>query len=358
MASSICLNMIVRDEAGVIERCLASVRPFIDHWVIVDTGSVDDTPARIAKAMAGIPGQLHHRAWRNFGHNRNEALDLAQNTADYVLFMDADDTLCAPLDTQWPHLCEAAYSLEFRLAEVNYDRVCLASTKLPWQWKGVLHEYLDAGQTVHQPRIPGFWIHEVREGARSSDPKKYEKDALTLEAARLDEPDNSRYVFYLAQSYRDASMPEAALKNYQLRANMGGWDEEVWYALFECAKLSQQLAYTHEHIVGAYLKAYQARPQRAESLTALATYFRHRQEWHNSHLFASQAVQTPLPADRLFVDMSVYQWRAQDELALAAVYSGRQTQAQGLWRALLAGSHLPASERSRVEKNLAFALVG
>lgn len=360
MASSICLNMIVRDEAQVIERCLASVRPFIDHWVIVDTGSVDDTPARITKALDGIPGQLHHRPWRNFGHNRNEALELARDKADYVLFMDADDILCCQDGGQWPALSEAAYSLELRLANNRYDRVCLVSTKLPWRWKGVLHEYLDAGNVVYQPRLSEFWIHvhELRDGARSNDPKKYEKDALTLEAALLEEPDNSRYVFYLAQSYRDAGLLQAALKNYQLRASMGGWDEEVWYALYECAMLSERLGYSHAQIVAAYLKAYQVRPQRAESLTALATYFRSLQEWHNCYLFASQAVQTPVPPDRLFVDMSVYQWRAQDELALAAVYSGRQPQAQGLWRALLAGPHLPASEHSRVEKNLLFALTG
>ena len=64
--ATICLNMIVRDEAAVIERCLASVRPYIDSWVIVDTGSLDDTPARIVSTMAGVPGELHHRAWRNF----------------------------------------------------------------------------------------------------------------------------------------------------------------------------------------------------------------------------------------------------------------------------------------------------
>ncbi len=33
--------------------------------------------------------------------------------------------------------------------------------------------------------------------------KKYLKDALVLEEAVKEEPNNSRYVFYLAQSYRD-----------------------------------------------------------------------------------------------------------------------------------------------------------
>ena len=40
---TLCLNMIVKNEAHVIARCLASVRPIIDYWVIVDTGSTDGT---------------------------------------------------------------------------------------------------------------------------------------------------------------------------------------------------------------------------------------------------------------------------------------------------------------------------
>ena len=58
---SLCLCMIVRDEAGTIERCLESCRPAIDYWVICDTGSTDRTPELIRGALAGIPGELHRR---------------------------------------------------------------------------------------------------------------------------------------------------------------------------------------------------------------------------------------------------------------------------------------------------------
>jgi glycosyltransferase involved in cell wall biosynthesis len=355
IAMSICLNMIVKDEARVIERCLASVRPFIDHWVIVDTGSSDDTPQRIAVALAGIPGELHHRPWRNFGHNRSEALDLARGKADYLLFIDADETLGAVPTAQWPALNQGAYSLEARYAELSYDRVNLVSSRLPWQWKGVLHEYLDAGQVVPQPRVPGFWIQVTPDGARSGDPKKFEKDAQVLETALLAEPDNTRYVFYLAQSYRDAGMLEAALTNYLRRAAMGGWEEEVWYSLYQCAKLSQQLNKPYETIISRYLAAYEARPQRAETLTALATYLRDRKEWHKASLFAQAAASVPLPADRLFVDLHTYQWRAADEYALAMFYTQRQAEAVKVWRKLLADPLLPAQERPRIEANIGFA---
>ena len=39
----ICLNMIVKNESKVIKRCLDSIMPLIDYWIIVDTGSDDGT---------------------------------------------------------------------------------------------------------------------------------------------------------------------------------------------------------------------------------------------------------------------------------------------------------------------------
>ena len=84
---TICLNMIVKNEAHVIERCLASARPLIDAWCIVDTGSSDGTQGTIRALMAGIPGTLHERPWKNFGHNRTEALQLAHaQGCDYLHF--------------------------------------------------------------------------------------------------------------------------------------------------------------------------------------------------------------------------------------------------------------------------------
>lgn len=90
---TICLNMIVKDEEPVITRCLGSVKPIIDYWVIVDTGSSDKTKEVIREFMKDIPGELHERPWKNFEHNRNEALELAKGKADYLLIMDADDHL-------------------------------------------------------------------------------------------------------------------------------------------------------------------------------------------------------------------------------------------------------------------------
>ena len=232
----------------------------------------------------------------------------------------------------------------------------MVKSSLPWRWVGVLHEYLDCGTPAPQARVPGFWVKVTADGARSGDTQKFAKDAAVLEAALLAEPENLRYRFYLAQSYKDAGQLAAALTHYQLRAAAGGWDEEAWYSLYECARLSARLGLPYATVVAAHLKAHQARPQRAEALTALATYLRGLQEWHNVYMFAKVAAHTPVPPDRLFVDVTDYQWRAQDELALAGFYSGRQAEAAQLWKALLDGPHLPATDRTRIQANLGFAL--
>src|SRR5215467_7415772 len=107
----LCLNMIVRNEAPVIARCLASVRPIIDYWVIVDTGSTDGTQEAIRTLMADLPGELHERPWRNFAHNRNEALNLAQSHGEYVLWIDADDMLELEPQFKMPALQADSYML-------------------------------------------------------------------------------------------------------------------------------------------------------------------------------------------------------------------------------------------------------
>ena len=139
---TICLNMIVKNEKDVIRRCLDSVKSKIDYWVIVDTGSTDGTQEIIKEHLKDIPGELHERPWKNFGHNRSEAVNLAQGKANYILFIDADDTI----------VFEPGFELEpthdmftmWRGSDsFSYIKPQLARSGLPWRWVGVTHEYLD-----------------------------------------------------------------------------------------------------------------------------------------------------------------------------------------------------------------------
>ena len=136
---------------------------------------------------------------------------------------------------------------------------------------------------------------------------------------------------------------------------MGGWAEEVWYSLYEVARLSGRLGRPDDEVVAACLHAYEARPSRAESLSFLASYLREHGRHAAAYPFAKVASETPRPDDILFIDDSVYAWRALDELAVAAYWTGHHREALAAGQRLLSGGALPESERARVQKNMAFS---
>ena len=197
-------------------------------------------------------------------------------------------------------------------------------------------------------------------GARSKDTMRFSRDAAVLEQGLIDEPDNSRYVFYLAQSYRDAGESIKAYEAYKKRIPMGGWSEEVWYSMLQAAWMLEFMNQQEYMVVAAYLDAYEFRPQRAESLYALGRYYRFRKEKYNSaYMFLHRASLVPFPVnDSLFVDVGVYQWRLADELTLAAHYTQRYDEAVKTATALLECGQLPESEIERVKINLQCAMNG
>ena len=82
----LALVMIARDEAHAIARALASARPHVDRMIVLDTGSLDDTP-KIAVAEGA---EVHDFAWvDDFSAARNAAL--ARSDAAWNLVLDADE---------------------------------------------------------------------------------------------------------------------------------------------------------------------------------------------------------------------------------------------------------------------------
>jgi len=349
----ICLKMIVKNEAHVIRRCLDSVRASIAYWVIVDTGSTDGTQAIIREHFGDIPGELHERPWRDFGHNRTEALDLARGKGDYILVMDADNVFHVPDGFAFDGLAADGYLIAHRYAGTSYELPALLSDRIRWRYQGVLHEYVTADVPHRFESLAGPWVEQRHEGARSRDPETYRKDAAILEAALANEPGNARYAFYLAQSLRDAGEPARARDAYRRRATMDGWAEERWYSLFQAALLDERLGEPASTVQHAYLTAFGAHSSRAEPLVELARFHRQRNEWPLAHLFARHAAALPRPREGLFVDEACYAWRALDELAISAWYVGAYEEGRRATERLLAECRFPAAERARIEANLA-----
>ena len=360
--SSICLNMIVKDERQVIQRCLESVAPLIDSWVISDTGSGDGTQELIQQFFAkqGIPGLLIEHEWQDFAHNRNLVLKAAQEygKADYLLFMDADDYLQAAEGFEFDELRDDAYMLNVERGGVRFTFPKLLKASRPWEWKGVVHEIIEpssADAALVYSDYPGeYCIYSTTEGARGTDPDKYKRDIELLVEGLRQEPGNARYQFYLAQSYRDDGNFQLALEHYQQRAVMSGWDEEVYYSKLEVARCQQKLDYPIADVLDSFLGAHHFRPSRLEALCEAINLCRVRELYETGYQLGLAVKTTPMPKDSLFVEPSVYRWRLLDEISVCAIYAGDTTLAKRLITGLLRSKDLPDSQRQRLESNLTY----
>lgn len=259
---SVCLVAIVKDEAAYIERCLRSAKPLIDSWLIVDTGSTDDTKKIIRKVFRGKPGKLHEREFVDFGTNRTEALALAKDSADWLLEVDADMTVDAHKDLrEWldtdPDPEVAAWMVQIVDAGTLWRLPRLIRGDREWRYIGPVHEYLDTSRIKRRPLL-GLTLHH--HGSSRHPIQKFDH-YLTLLKPGLGAGD-PRAIFYSAECLRFLGCNLKALELYRQRASLNGWEEERWYAAYQAARLSRN--------VTELLEVFERRPWRAEPLLAAA----------------------------------------------------------------------------------------
>lgn len=367
MNPRVCLVALVKDEEPVIRRCLKALKPYITSWVIFDTGSTDGTMQVIREVMEDLPGELLERPFEGFAKSRSDVMEVARARADsdYLLMMDADDTWTPGRDFAWPPLDADVYDVKLSMGASSWHRPQLTRTTKPWRYKGAAHEWMVCDEVTRSGgRLANVAIRCGSDGARRRKEglKKYERIAKILEGELEADPNDLRSMFYLAQSYRDARQHEKALAMYQRRSESGGWAEEVWYSLFQIAVIRHRLGHEWDVVRAAYERAFEFRPTRAEPLVEIAAHYRKKKNHARAFLYSAAAKDIAHPvSDRLYVDESVYNWRALDEYAIAAYWAGHHQLALEANLKICAvadvtPSLVPPKHRDRVEYNLSFSL--
>lgn len=342
--------MIVKDEAHVICRCLQTVKPIIDHWVIVDTGSTDGTQNVIRAAMADIPGKLVERPWVDFAHNRSEALRLARPHGHYSLIIDADDELVIPAGFTMPELDAPAYNFTILDSFTRYDRTQLVNNALPWRYRGVLHEFLDCEGSPWRGSLP-LAMRRGEDGARHRDEGTYKRDAVILENALKTETDSfliSRYTFYLAQSYRDAGDILKALEYYRKRAELGFWQEEVCISLLSVAYIMEALGEPAAEVLAVYDRAIALIPGRAEARHGASRLCRRIRKYVEGFYYAEAGLPPSIPSGTLFSQPWIYNYGIQDEYAVNAYNTSQYRACLSSCLNILGKPDVPAEVRERI----------
>ena len=288
----ICLNGIVRNESRTITRLLDSLAGHVDEYVLVDTGSEDDTVALIEHHP--IPGVVKHRAFDNFGKARTHALQMALKhaTAEWVLLMDADMMLCGSFDGL-PSGDADVFSIIQVQGGLRYKNVRLIRRALlaSVTCVGPTHEYYDFPPTVRQGVYAGAWIEDRGDGGHKAD--KFTRDLALLEKQR---PRNARCTFYLAETHLALNNIDEALKFYLKRIKMGGFELEVDYARHRalvCYLRKSDLTSAQKLFTGS-----------REDALAITTFLRERGDNVGAWTFVTKGI-AAAPKDVLFYDLSV-----------------------------------------------------
>ncbi len=351
---TICLNMIVKNESDVIERCLNSVKPVIDYWVIVDTGSTDATKEIIQRCLEGIPGKLWERPWKNFGDNRSEAFELAKSKADYILFIDADDVLEFEGQPGFGGLTEDQYIMWSGTKDFTYLKPQLVKADLAWKWIGVTHEYLTCDRSYSSSILENVKYVTLSDGANSKNGRdKFLKNVQLLEEGLQKEPNNRRYVFYLAESYRDAGDKEKALMYYQKRIQMGGWAEEVFWSLLQSAHMMREIGFSSPLVIEGYQKAHLFRPFRVEPIYYIAEMYNQEGNYLAAYEYLKRESLIPKPPqkDSLFNMEWIRRYGLLFQLSICSYFVGEYEESLNTCDQLLQIADLPESWREQIEEN-------
>lgn len=216
--AKIVLNAMVGSESKTITRMLESVAPHIDYWVIQCNGT-DDTKLIIEEFFKekNIPGFTYTVEWNFPGWNRDHTLQeclKANHNCDWILRMDADETLAVDDDFDWSILDNTnidSFNVCAVSSDTRYFRTWMWNAKLPWFFQlDKRHETIhlpEIGENFQRVNLPQGFRHQVsQDGETWYVPRKFLRDALELEIDKVvgfKVLDDHYHLWYVAKSYSD-----------------------------------------------------------------------------------------------------------------------------------------------------------
>jgi glycosyltransferase involved in cell wall biosynthesis len=380
---------IMKNESRIIQRCLDSIKSVVDHIVISDTGSTDNTVELIKNWLKdnNIPGDVYHDSWKNFGFNRTLSVIngqdwLQKNKIDqktnYFLTLDADMILkIEPTFNKEKLLSKQQWHLKQKTDVLSYYNTRIFRSDLPFKAVSVTHEFWACDVPLEQGNFNDLWFDDVGDGGAKAD--KFERDIKLLIQGLIDEPKNDRYLFYLAQSYECIGNKEKAIEFYEKRVLAGGWPEEVFISLNrlgDCytelgerinnsissndteeeknAKKEKSRTY-HDRAINSWLAGYQCIPCRAETLYKIVNRARLSGKNHLASLYLKTGLKIEYPENMsLFIEHNVYSYLFLEELSIVGYYTNLQKQARDACEYLILYKDIPHNVRCGARNNCIF----
>jgi hypothetical protein len=299
------LTMIVKNAGDSFEDVLKHNFQFFDRWTILDTGSTDNTIDIINRVLVGKKkGQLFQEPFINFRDSRNRCLDLAGNECKFIIMLDdtykIEENLRDFLITVRGDQFSDSFSLYIKSNDSEYgsNRIIKSDSGLRYIYK--LHEVITPKNNINViiPMHHAF-IFDYRSDymeKRTMDRKQY--DLKILHEMVEDEPEDSRALYYLGQTYNLLDRYNSALEFFLKRIEHPdeGFIQEKIDACFEAARLCNfKLNYPWEECEKLYIKAYEMDTSRPDSLYFIGIHYYLEKQHHIAYEYMKKAFEIGYP---------------------------------------------------------------
>jgi hypothetical protein len=216
LPKKIIVTIMIKNEERIIKRCIDRALAIADAICISDTGSTDKTLEILEAYLPtlNIPAKVAHHTWKNFGHNRTLSFQASQQYCSelgwnpeftYGLLLDGDMNFVMTENFNKSNLTANGYRIIQRNGSLEYYNTRFVKLAHNWRCVGVTHEYWDGADCE---ALETVYIDDVGDGGCKDD--KFIRDERLLKQGLEEEPNNERYMFYLAQTLKDLKkLPES-----------------------------------------------------------------------------------------------------------------------------------------------------
>jgi tetratricopeptide (TPR) repeat protein len=275
------LVMIVKNSGEVLRKCLQGIKPYIDYWTILDTGSVDQTMDIIREEMIGVDGNLYQEEFIDFATTRNRSLELSSKKCKYKIILDDSYVLNGgeKLRDFLKKRDHSSFSIKIGnlsekvLSSYYYSlRIIKTSENLRYQSK--IHEYIHDPYTEYI-QLDEIFINDVvdqQHVVRSNN--RFKRDILLLLEEDALHPNNPRTLMYLAKTYFLLKKYEKSVEYYKKMQELKDIDREYEFIAFyeeACIDFSE-ISKDHLHFRKKMISLQKKFPERAESYYKLCVF--------------------------------------------------------------------------------------
>lgn len=222
----IALTVIVKNEVKDLDRCLKSAYGKVDAIYV----AITNTGKRLAleEIIAKYDGKAFLHEWKDdYAEARNFIMSQVPKDYEYVMYLDADDTLEGDIDEP---TTDAIY-VPYHVGDLEFSTIRIVKNNGSWRWKGRVHELLTCDTTFTSSKS-GFYVQHHEKFKPSRDSWNTKLEILTDEYSQ-----SARTAYYYARETATEGKIDEAIHAYQAYLMLPGWTEERYVANHALADL-------------------------------------------------------------------------------------------------------------------------